>query len=190
MENNSSDVLLINTSNLIWIDLEMTGLDSENDRIIEIATVVTDKDLQVTKIGPSLVIHQPKSVLEKMDAWNQAHHSSSGLIDDVIKSTITQEQAEQETLRFLSKYCYPNKSPMCGNSICQDRRFLARSMPELERFYHYRNLDVTTLRMVTQRWQPELVAEKPKGNKAHRARDDILASIIELKHYRKTLFDL
>jgi oligoribonuclease len=131
-------------NNLIWIDLEMTGLDTQNDQIIEIATVVTDSNLAILAQGPVIAIHQPDEIMSAMDAWNTSHHGDSGLTSRVNQSTTTAEDAERETLEFLRQYVAPGKSPMCGNSICQDRRFMARLMPELETFFHYRNLDVTT----------------------------------------------
>lgn len=177
------------TLNLIWIDLEMTGLDPERDRILEIATVVTDKDLNILAQGPALVIHQPEEVLAQMGEWCQTHHAASGLLKAVRQSTITEREAELKTLEFLKAWVPPGASPMCGNTICQDRRFLARYMPELERFFHYRNLDVSTLKELVKRWKPEALSGFEKRN-THRALDDILESIEELRHYRKTLFKL
>lgn len=184
------NTLKIDKANLIWIDLEMTGLDTEKDEILEIATIVTDKDLKVLKYGPSIVIHQSTTKLEAMDEWNQEHHGDSGLIQDSIHSTVTAQEAEQTTIKFLKEYCHPNQSPMSGNSICQDRRFLAKRMPELEQFFHYRNLDVTSVRMLIQRWQPSFINKKSKKQSAHRAQDDIVDSINELQHYRLKLFNL
>ena len=170
--------------NLIWIDLEMTGLDCSADRILEIATIVTDKALNVIKEGPALVIHQPDDILDNMDQWNKKHHSASGLIDEVRQSNIDVTEAEIKTLDFLKEYALSNTSPMCGNSICQDRRFLARLMPKLEKFFHYRNLDVSTLKELAFRWAPDIVYQTDKTT-SHRAMQDVYGSIEELKHYRK-----
>ena len=159
-------------NNLIWIDLEMTGLDTLNDVIIEIATVVTDKDLNKLAEGPVIAIHQPQNLLDGMDEWNQSHHGSSGLIKRVQESSYSMAQAEAETIAFLEKYVPKGASPMCGNSICQDRRFMAREMPELEDFFHYRNLDVSTLKELASRWKPELLEGYSKKN-VHLALDDI-----------------
>lgn len=173
-------------NNLIWIDLEMTGLDTQNDQIIEIATVVTDSNLAILAQGPVIAIHQPDEIMSAMDAWNTSHHGDSGLTSRVSQSTATAEDAERETLEFLRQYVAPGKSPMCGNSICQDRRFMARLMPELETFFHYRNLDVSTLKELTRLWKPELIGGFVKKG-AHLALDDILESIEELKYYREYL---
>jgi oligoribonuclease len=169
--------------NLIWIDLEMTGLDTDRDHIIEIATVVTDKHLNILGEGPVFAIHQPEHVLNAMDDWNRRQHGGSGLSDRVRNSTTTLAEAEQRTLEFLGRYLAAGKSPMCGNSICQDRRFLAREMPKLERFFHYRNLDVSTLKELARRWSPA-VFEGVKKSATHLALDDIRESIDELKYYR------
>jgi oligoribonuclease len=173
--------------NLIWIDLEMTGLKPDADSIIEIATVVTDKELTVLGEGPVLAIHQSDEVLSRMDSWNQRQHGSSGLIARVRSSTVTVAQAQQRTLAFLAPLVNAGASPMCGNSICQDRRFLARWMPELERFFHYRNLDVSTLKELARRWAPG-VCEGFVKHGAHLALADIQESIRELRHYRARLF--
>ncbi len=169
--------------NLIWIDLEMTGLDTANDRIIEIATIVTDPGLNEIAEGPVLAIHQPDEVMAGMDEWNRTQHGASGLTDRVAQSRISESEAEQATLAFLRQHVAPGASPMCGNSICQDRRFLARCMPELEAFFHYRNLDVSTLKILASLWAPAVAAGVSKES-SHRALDDIRDSIAELRHYR------
>jgi oligoribonuclease len=169
---------------LIWIDLEMTGLIPESDRIIEIATIVTNSDLQVLAEGPVLAIHQSDAILAEMDDWNKEHHGSSGLLKRVKVSPVGESEAEQLTLQFLSQYCERGSSPMCGNSICQDRRFLARYMPELESFFHYRNLDVSSLKELAKRWRPELMNGLKKQS-AHLALEDIRDSIDELRYYRE-----
>ncbi len=176
-------------NNLIWIDLEMTGLDTVNDTIIEIATVVTDKDLNKLAEGPVIAIHQSNSILDGMDEWNQSHHGSSGLIERVKKSHYSMAKAEAETIAFLEKYVPKGASPMCGNSICQDRRFMAREMPMLEDYFHYRNLDVSTLKELATRWKPEVLENLTKKG-AHLALDDILESIEELRFYRKTILSI
>jgi oligoribonuclease len=173
--------------NLIWIDLEMTGLKTDTDSIIEIATVVTDKELSIIADGPVLAIHQSEEVLAGMDAWNQRQHSSSGLIARVRASHVTLAEAQRRTLEFLNPLVNAGASPMCGNSICQDRRFLARLMPDLERFFHYRNLDVSTLKELARRWAPG-VCEGFVKQGAHLANADIHESIRELRHYRARLF--
>jgi len=170
--------------NLIWIDLEMTGLDPQQDRIIEIATVVTNARLEVLAQGPVIAIHQPDSVMAAMDEWNTRHHGDSGLSERVRHSDCDTAGAERETLEFLRRYVPPGKSPMCGNSICQDRRFMARLMPELEAYFHYRNLDVSTLKELARLWKPELLSGFAKKG-AHLALDDILESIDELRYYRE-----
>ena len=168
---------------LIWIDLEMTGLQTASDDIIEIATIVTDKELAILAEGPVIAIHQPDHVLARMDEWNQRQHGSSGLLERVRGSRTTTAEAERRTLEFLSALVTPGSSPMCGNSVCQDRRFLARQMPQLERFFHYRNLDVSTLKELVRRWAPQLAQSFSKEG-AHLALADIRESIRELKHYR------
>jgi oligoribonuclease len=173
-------------SNLVWIDLEMTGLDPARDRILEIATVVTDSDLAVVAEGPVIAIHQSEQVLAAMDDWNKQHHGESGLLERVRISPFDLAAAERRTLDFLQRHSKPGESPLCGNSICQDRRFLARWMPRLEAFFHYRNLDVSTLKILAQRWAPS-VAEGFKKSSAHVALQDIRESIAELRHYREHL---
>jgi oligoribonuclease len=174
--------------NLIWIDLEMTGLDTQADSIIEIATVVTDGELNVLANGPVLAIHQSDAVLGAMDDWNRSQHGKSGLLERCRASTVNERQAELQTLEFLKHYVPRGKSPMCGNSICQDRRFLHRAMPELEGYFHYRNLDVSTLKELAQRWYPGIAAGFSKSP-THLALDDILESIDELRYYREHLFN-
>ena len=176
--------MAIDNQNLIWIDLEMTGLDTVNDDIIEIATVMTDKDLNILAEGPVLAVHQPQSVLDKMDEWNQRQHGMSGLIERIKVSTTSMREAEQATLDFIAQFVEKGQSPICGNSICQDRRFLARQMPELEDYFHYRNLDVSTLKELASRWKPESLEGLVKEGK-HLALDDILDSIKELQYYRE-----
>jgi len=171
---------------LIWIDLEMTGLQPATDDILEIATIVTDQQLNILAEGPALALQCPEEVLARMDDWNQKQHSSSGLLARVRASRITTADAERRTLEFLSPLVAPSASPMCGNSICQDRRFLARHMPQLERFFHYRNLDVSTLKELARRWAPQVAAAFNKEG-AHLALADIRESISELKHYRAHL---
>jgi len=178
-----------NADNLIWIDLEMTGLDTFNDVIIEIATVVTDKDLTIVAKGPVIAIYQPDSVLAAMDDWNQQHHGNSGLIARIKQSKYNLQQAEAETIAFLKQYVPQGASPMCGNSICQDRRFMARLMPDLENYFHYRNLDVSTLKELTARWKPEILDQFEKKG-AHLALDDILESIEELRFYRQAILSI
>lgn len=176
-----------NPLNLIWIDLEMTGLHPDTDVIIEIATVVTDKDLNILAEGPVIAIHQSEDRLAAMDDWNTRQHGQSGLAERVRRSEVNSSEAEQQTLGFLQRWLDPDTSPMCGNSICQDRRFLARYMPELERFFHYRNLDVSSVKEIARRWSPELLAGfRKKGS--HLAMDDIRDSIAELAYYRSCLF--
>ena len=173
-----------NEFNLVWVDMEMTGLDPDNDRIIEVAVVVTDPELNVIAEGPVFAIHQSDATLDKMDNWNKGTHGKSGLIDRVKASTVTEAQAEQELIAFLKQYVPANKSPMCGNSICQDRRFMARGMPKLEAFFHYRNLDVSTLKELCRRWKPEIAGGFKKHQK-HTALADITESIEELRYYRE-----
>jgi len=170
-------------TNLIWVDLEMTGLNPDTDRIIEIATLVTDKDLNIIAEGPNLVVHQSDAALNAMDEWCTQHHGESGLTQKVKDSTLSEAEAEQQTLDFLKEWVEPGQSPLCGNSIWQDRRFLIRYMPSLDEFCHYRNIDVSTLKELARRWRPD-VLEGVQKQGSHRALDDIKESIGELKHYR------
>ncbi|MEZ5458777.1 MAG: oligoribonuclease [Steroidobacteraceae bacterium] len=172
---------------LVWIDLEMTGLSPESDVIIEIATLVTDRELRVLAEGPVIAIHHDDTVLARMDDWNRRQHGQSGLLDRVRASRMDMAQAEAQTLAFLAGHVPAGTSPMCGNSICQDRRFLARHMPQLEKFFHYRNLDVSTLKELARRWAPAVLEGVRKGG-AHLALDDIRDSVAELRHYRAMLF--
>ena len=178
-----------NNDNLIWIDLEMTGLDPEKERIIEIATIVTDKNLNILAEGPVLAIHQDKALLDAMDEWCTRTHGESGLTERVLKSEVTEADAERQTLEFLEQWVEPGQSPMCGNSIGQDRRFLVKYMPRLEAFFHYRNLDVSTLKELARRWKPDILAGFSKQNK-HLALDDIRESIAELAYYREHFIKL
>jgi oligoribonuclease len=176
-------------NNLIWIDMEMTGLVPDTDRIIEIAMLVTDAELRVLAEGPLLVIHQPDEVLDAMDSWNKGTHKKSGLIEKVRASRLAEAEAERQAVEFLREHVAANVSPMCGNSICQDRRFLARWMPKLESHFHYRNLDVSTLKELVRRWKPEVLKGFSKEGK-HEALADILESIEELKFYRRTVMTI
>ncbi|RJG05582.1 oligoribonuclease [Noviherbaspirillum cavernae] len=173
-----------NEFNLIWVDMEMTGLDPDTDRIIEIAVIVTDSDLNVLAEGPVFAIHQSDEVLNGMDSWNKGTHGRSGLIDRVKASTVTEADAEMALIDFLKHFVPTGKSPMCGNTICQDRRFMVRGMPKLEAFFHYRNLDVSTLKELCKRWKPEL-ANGFKKHQKHTALADITESIEELRYYRE-----
>ena len=172
--------------NLVWIDLEMTGLDTTRDHIIEIATLVTNSTLELIAEGPVLAIHQDDAVLEAMDQWNRTTHATTGLLPRVRASHLTAAEAERQTLEFLAQHAEKGASPMCGNSICQDRRFLAREMPELEKFFHYRNLDVSTLKELARRWAPDVFAGVKKTS-THLAIEDIRDSVRELDHYRRHL---
>lgn len=175
------------STNLIWLDLEMTGLDPDGDRIIEIASVVTNSDLEILGEGPVLAISQPENVMAAMDNWNQKTHGGTGLIDRVRDSNISEHDAEQQTLDFLREFLPEKTSPLCGNSICQDRRFLYRSMPKLEAFFHYRNLDVSSIKELANRWRPDICNRFVKSG-GHRALNDVLDSIEELKFYREHFF--
>ena len=177
----------LDANNLIWIDLEMTGLDTTSDSIIEIATIVTDAQLNILAEGPVLAIHQPDPLLNGMDEWNTRQHGKSGLTERVRKSTLTEADAENQTIEFLGQYVPSGASPMCGNSICQDRRFMARCMPTLEAFFHYRNLDVSTVKELVKRWAPDAVNGFKKGG-THLALDDTRDSIRELRFYREHFF--
>ncbi|HWN71515.1 MAG TPA: oligoribonuclease [Haliangium sp.] len=173
---------------LVWMDLEMTGLDPDRERIIEIAVLVTDAQLEITAEGPDLVIHQPETLLSQMDGWNQKHHAASGLLERVRASTISEAEAEAEVLAFLRAHVPERSVPLAGNSIHQDRRFLRRYMPSVDNYLHYRNLDVSTIKELTRRWYPELYAKAPDKRGAHRALDDIRESIAELRYYRTNVF--
>ncbi len=174
---------------LIWIDLEMTGLNPDTDRILEIATIVTNGNLEIVAEGPVFAIYQTDETLGKMDAWNIKQHGRSGLIERVRLSKVNEEEAEMKTLAFLAELIPPNASPMCGNSICQDRRFLYRYMPKLEQFFHYRHLDVSTIKELAKHWQPDL-ARQFKKKSVHLALEDVKDSIDELRHYRETFFKI
>src|SRR3972149_1094501 len=176
-------------NNLAWLDMEMTGLDPDGDRIIEMAIVITDSALNTIAEAPVLVVHQDEAVLRVMDEWNKTTHARSGLVEKVKASTLTEAEAEERMLAFLLQYVPPGASPMCGNSICQDRRFLARWMPRLEQAFHYRNLDVSTLKELVRRWRPDLARTLSKQGK-HEALADIYESIEELKFYRDNFFRL
>lgn len=178
-----------NDNNLIWIDLEMTGLDPDKDVIIEIATLVTDANLNLLAEGPVFAVHQSDEILNGMDEWNTNQHGKSGLTQRVRESNVDAAHAEAETIKFLEQWVAKGKSPICGNSICQDRRFLVRGMPKLENYFHYRNLDVSTIKELARRWKPEVLAGVKKSG-AHLAMDDIKDSIAELKHYRDVFFKM
>lgn len=172
------------SSNLIWVDMEMTGLDPDGDKVIEIATIITDTNLNTLAEGPVIALHQSPEVLAGMDEWNTTHHTGSGLVARVTESGFDEGSATDETLRFLAKWVPERASPMCGNTICQDRRFMARHMPRLEAYFHYRNLDVSTLKILMQRWRPELESGFKK-TATHQALDDIRESIDEMRYYRE-----
>ncbi|EEX93444.1 oligoribonuclease [Vibrio orientalis CIP 102891 = ATCC 33934] len=175
--------------NLIWIDLEMTGLDPETHKVIEIATIVTDSELNILAEGPVLAIHQPDAELKKMDEWCTTTHTGSGLVDRVRKSNIDEQEAVRQTIEFLEKWVPKGKSPICGNSVGQDRRFLYKHMAELEEYFHYRYIDVSTLKELTRRWKPEVLGGFTKQG-SHLALDDIRESIAELQYYRKTIISI
>jgi len=175
------------SENLIWMDLEMTGLDPEAERILEIATIVTDSSLNILEEGPVLVVVQSETLLAGMDDWNREHHTSSGLEDRVLSEGIAEADAEAQTIDFISRFVSKGESPLCGNSIAQDRRFLVRYMPQLDSYLHYRNLDVSTVKELALRWRPDIAAGVQKTG-THRALDDIKESINELQHYRATFF--
>ena len=174
---------------LIWIDMEMTGLEPEQDRIIEVATLITDSDLNVLAEGPVLAVHQSDDVLDGMDEWNQRTHGESGLVERVRKSQLNEADVEAQTIAFLQRYAERGSSPMCGNSVHQDRRFMVKYMPSLADFFHYRNLDVSTVKELAKRWRPD-VASSYKKQSTHQAMDDIRDSVNELKHYREHFFQL
>jgi len=175
------------SDHLIWIDLEMTGLNPAHDRIIELAVLITDNQLNIIAEGPAFAIHQNDALLESMDEWNTKHHNASGLVERVRQSPMTEAQAEEDVIAFLARYLMPGESPLCGNSIHQDRIFLTRYMPKLEKFCHYRNLDVSTVKELARRWKPELSFKKKS---THRALDDIRESIAELKFYQEHFFKI
>jgi len=178
-----------NAQNLIWLDLEMTGLEPDRDVVIEIATIITDSDLNTLAQGPVIALHQTDEILNKMDEWNTTHHNRSGLVARVKASQYDEQRAANETMAFLIQWVPAGASPMCGNTICQDRRFMARHLPELETFFHYRNLDVSTLKILMQRWRPEL-EEGFKKSATHLALDDIRESIEEMQYYRDNFLRL
>ncbi len=176
-------------TNLVWMDLEMTGLHRDVDRIIEMATIITDSELNILAEGPVIAVQQSSRVMSAMDDWNTQHHGQSGLTERVLTSPISTREAESQTLAFIKKWVNPGKSPLCGNSISQDRRFLVRYMPELEAFFHYRNIDVSTIKELTVRWQPDVMNGFTKKG-AHLALEDIQESIAELQFYRKQVFKI
>ena len=180
---------MLSDQNLIWIDLEMTGLRPERDHILEIAVLITDNSLDILAEGPVLAVRQPESVLAGMDEWNLTHHSASGLLARVRHEGVTEAEAEEQALAFVRQYVPANASPICGNGIGQDRRFLYQHMPALEAYFHYRNLDVSTLKILAERWRPELMTAFTK-KEAHRALDDIRESVAELRFYRRRLLNL
>ena len=179
----------LDEQNLVWMDLEMTGLNPEVDKVIEIATLVTDKDLKILAEGPVLAISQPEAVLQSMDAWNQQHHGESGLIDRVRQSAVDEMEAVSQTLHFLKDYVPSGISPLCGNTIGQDRRFLRRYMPDLDKYFHYRSVDISTIKELTKRWAPDVLSGFEKKNK-HQALDDIRESVEELRFYRQQVFKI
>jgi oligoribonuclease len=175
--------------NLIWVDLEMTGLNPDTDTVIEIATIVTDAELNILAEGPVRAIQCDQARLDNMDEWNTTHHGASGLLERVLNSSVSMQVAEQDTIAFLHDWVPAGKSPMCGNSICQDRRFMVRTMPELEAYFHYRNIDVSTIKELVRRWKPEIANSFRKKN-THLALDDIRESIVELQVYREKVFSI
>ena len=183
-ENKKSDT----PKKLVWMDLEMTGLDSDRDVIIEMATLITDLELNVIAEGPEIVIQRPKELFETMDSWNREHHTKSGLWDKVVSSEVTQDQAEKMTVNFLKKHIGPRESPLCGNSIWQDRRFIAKHMKALDSYLHYRLIDVSTVKLIGKIWYPSDTEQSKEKQSAHRALDDIKESIEELKQYRQLIF--
>lgn len=178
-----------NEMNLVWVDMEMTGLEPDTDRIIEVAVVVTDMHLNILAEGPVMVVHQSDATLDGMDAWNKGTHGRSGLIEKVKASTVTEAQAEEELIKFMKQWVPKGKAPMCGNTIGQDRRFMVRYMPKLEAYFHYRNIDVSTLKELGKRWKPEMVSGFKK-HQMHTAMADIIESIEELKYYREHFIKL
>ena len=181
---NSHSIMAQDNNNLIWVDMEMTGLNPDTDRIIEVALVITDSQLNTLAEGPVLVVHQSDAILDGMDKWNKSTHAKSGLIDKIKASQLTEADVEAQMIAFLKQHVPSGASPMCGNSICQDRRFMARSMPQLEAYFHYRNLDVSTLKELVKRWKPDIASGFSKDSK-HEALSDIYDSINELKYYRQ-----
>jgi len=175
-------------SAIVWMDMEMTGLDPETERILEVAVLVTDQELNVVAEGPNLVVHQPEAVLSAMDAWNTTHHGESGLLTRVRESTVDEAQASGALLDFLGEHTQKKKAPLAGNSIHQDRRFVARYLPEVEDWLHYRNIDVSTIKELARRWYPQQYGDRPPKKGSHRAMDDLLESIAELKYYRESVF--
>ncbi|MGB8331611.1 MAG: oligoribonuclease [Polyangiales bacterium] len=175
-------------SAIVWMDMEMSGLDPDKERILEVAVLITDGELDVVAEGPNLVLHQSEELLAAMDEWNRTHHAQSGLTKRVLESTLDEQQASAALLGFLSQHTEKNKAPLAGNSIHQDRRFVARYMPEVEDWLHYRNVDVSTIKELAQRWYPKQYAARPTKKGSHRAMDDLMESIEELKYYRKALF--
>ena len=173
--------------NLVWIDCEMTGLDPATDVLIEIAAAITDEQLNVLAKGPDIVIHRAKSVMDAMDSWNRSHHRKSGLTEAVLNSTVSEEDAEQDVLKFVRKHCYKGTAPLCGNSVGQDRRFLDRYMPRLHAYFHYQSIDVSSIKQVARRWYPGRCTP-PEKSEQHRALDDIFESIEELRYYKKHIF--
>jgi len=173
---------------LVWVDLEMTGLDPRKERIIEVATIVTDSELNVVAEGPEIVVHQPEEILAAMDRWNTEHHTGSGLLAKVRSSTVDEAEAEERTLAFLAQHCEPGTSPLAGNSVWHDRRFLVEYMPRIDSFLHYRTVDVSSVKELARRWFPDAFAGAPRKAGSHRALDDVRESIVELRYYREHVF--